>query len=167
MKAIIVSISFLGLVFVALADDVRSQIKILGTQVSAALMKKDIAAFSAAMKGNVTSDFKYYDNAKAKPMTFDQMVGGMKMGLAMISQMKSADDRLLSLKTVGDTTTAKTIHSLVGLIADPKTKRNHTMSFSGVSVDVFKKVGGSWKMSSMTWLSQGRKMDGVSVSTAK
>lgn len=160
MRAIILSIGLLGLLSVALAEDLRTEVKSTADEVCKALMNKDIAGFSKALAGKVAPDFKYYDTPTTKPMTFDQMVATMKMGLGMMSKVTTAEERLVSLKTAGDTTTAITSHTMVGRTLPDKDKKFHTMSFVGVSVDVYKKVGGTWKLSSMTWKSTEQKIDG-------
>jgi len=159
MKAIFLPVCFLGLLTVASADEIRVQLKALDESVCAAMMKRDIGAFSAVMKGATTPDFKYFETKDAKPLTFDQMVAAMKTGLGMMTKMTIVDSKALSVKTVGDTATVLTTHHLVGMVPGAD-KKSHTMAFTGVSVDVFKKSGTTWKMASMTWKSQETKLDG-------
>jgi hypothetical protein len=166
MKAIILPVCVLGLLTSAFADDIRPQLAALNDSVSKALVKKDIAAFSAAMKGKVTPDFKYFETTASKAMTFDQMVAEMKGGLAMMTKITSAESRLLKLTASPSTATVLTSHHMTGLIPG-KGKQPHTMTFTGVSVDVFKKTGAIWKMASMTWKATERKIDGRIVPAGK
>jgi hypothetical protein len=161
MKAIILPVTILGLLSVAFADDIRSEIKPVSDEVCKALSNRDITAFKKALTGKVTADFKYFDTPTAKPMNFDQMVATMKMGLSQMSKVTLADERLLSTsKQVGDSITVLTIHHMTGLTTPGPDKKTHSMSFAGVSTDVYKKVGGKWLLSSMTWKSTEQKMDG-------
>jgi hypothetical protein len=163
MKAIILPVCVLGLLTVAVADDLRTQLGSMGDAVQKAMMNRDIAAFNMALKGRVTPDFKYYETASAKPMTYDQMIAGMKMGFASMSSVKMAEMKVLSVKPdkvdMADSATVVTSHHMSAITTDAK-KKSHVMTFSGTSIDTYKKVGGNWLMSSMTWKLQETKLDG-------
>ncbi len=148
-----------GLLTVACADQLRTQITAMDDVLHKAFMNKDISAFAGAMRGHVTADFKYYDNPTAKPMGFDQMVSGIKMGFSQMSEMVSEQSKLLNVKMSGNTATAYTVHYMSYKSVD-KQKKVHTGTFSGVSIDTYKNVGGAWKMASMAWKSQEIKSDG-------
>jgi len=166
MKAIILPLCVLGLMTTALADDIRPQLKAMDDAVCKAMQKKDLVAFDNALKGVISPDFKYYETPASKPMTYAQMLSEMKMGLGMMTKVNLVDTRLLSVKSAGDTSTALCIHRMTGLTTGPD-KKSHSMSFSGVSIDVFKKVGSGWKYVSMTWKSQEQKMDGHRIQAGK
>jgi len=160
MKAILLSISLLGLLSVAYADDLRPGINATSDEVCKALMNRDIGAFKKALAGKVTADFKYYDTPTTKPMSYDQMVSVMGQSLAAMSKVTIATEKLLHAKIEGDTATVLTIHRMTGTLVPGKDGKSHSMSFSGVSTDMYKKVGGTWKFASMTWKSTEQKMDG-------
>ena len=132
----------------------------MGGSATKAIKARDVTAFANVMKTSITPDFKYTEGPTAKPMGFDGMVAGMKAGLGMMKDISVADMHILSLKQTGDTATVLTSHKMVGHTLPGKDKKSHLMSFSGVSVDTYKKVGGAWKMSGMAWKSQEQKMDG-------
>jgi len=159
MKAIILPVCFLGLLTVASADDLKGQITAMNGVVQKAMLKRDAVAFAAALKGQVTPDFKYFEDAKAKPMTFDQMVANMKMGFAQMASISTAEANVLTAKETGNTAKAVVSHHMLGKVAG-QDKKTHTMTFSGVSIDMYQKIGGTWKMASMTWRSQETRLDG-------
>jgi ketosteroid isomerase-like protein len=159
-------VCFLGLLSVACADTIQSQVNATSAAVCKAMMNKDMNAFSAAMKDHVTPDFKYFETKTSKPTTYDQMVAGMKMGLASFTKITAVETKILNLKTVGDTTTIISSHHLAGLISGPD-KKSHSMAFNGTTTDVYKKVGTTWKEASMTWNTQESRMDGHLVKPGK
>jgi len=159
MKALALPVCLLGLLTIASADALRDQINSMSAAVGKSLMAKDIVGFAKAIKPGVTADFKYLDNPTAKPMNFDQMVAGMKMGVGSYTKVTVAEARILSVKPAGDSATVLMSHKMAGLITGPD-KKSHVQSFTGISIDTYKKVGGAWKMASMTIKSSEMKMDG-------
>ena len=92
-------------------------------------------------------------------MSYDEMAGHMKEGLGMIGRIKHVHASVLSVSEHGKSGSTKTVHSIDATTVGPDHK-SHRMSMTGTSKDTWVKIGGKWKMSSMTWLSQTMKMDG-------
>jgi ketosteroid isomerase-like protein len=159
MKAIFVPVCFLGILTFAAADSIQSVINATSEAVCKAMKARDFNAFNAAMKDHVTPDFKYFEGKGAKPLTYDQMVDGMKKGLAAFTKMTIVDTKILNVKTAGDTATIISSHHMVGMVPGAD-KKSHVMAFSGTTSDVYKKVGGAWKEASMTWVTQESRLDG-------
>lgn len=132
------------------------------------MMNRDAAGFAAIVKGQVTSDFKYTDTPGGKPMGFDQMVAGMRAGFAAMTKVTVAEAKILNVTPKNPTTTATVmmIHTMNYISTDPTTKKNHTHTFRGVSIDTYKNLNGVWKMSSMAWKSTEMTKDGVHVKAA-
>jgi hypothetical protein len=160
MKAVTLPLTFLALLTIASADDLRNQLNASGPAIDKALLKQDIGAFSAAMKTIAAPDFKYYDTPTAQPQTFDQMVANMKAGLSRLSRTVTFESKVLSAKSKDGVGTVLTSHTMVGFSLPDKDKKKHIITFTGVSQDIYKKIGGAWKMESMTWKSTENKVDG-------
>jgi hypothetical protein len=156
-KALTVFAVALGVVCLASAGNLRKDIESANKKIHAAFMKKDIGAFEKITREVTTSDFKYVENGKTE--TYDDMIAGMKQSFAMMQKMKSADSKILNLSVHGDTGTCETRHRMVSISEGPDHKA-HTMVFSGVSKDGFRKESGEWKMSSMEWVKETMTMDG-------
>lgn len=149
---------------VASAGSLRSDIEALDKTVHETMMRKDAVGFTKAMRAATTKDFKYVENGKT--MSFDKMVEGIKSGFALMKKMLAADPKILTVKEKGNTGVATIQHNLSGIMVGPD-KKNHTMTFTGVSTDIYRKEGGKWKMTSMTWTSQKMFMDGKPLAPGK
>ena len=159
MRNILLPILALGVVTIASADTLRDQLKQMDTKVSAALVKKDFVSFSAVLKPWVAPDFVYSEPGQ-KPMNFDKMVAGMKMGLGMMSKVTLAKATLSNLKETGTMATATSIHKMAGTIPGGKGGKMHTMAYTGVSTETYEKVNGKWLMKSMSMRTTEMSMDG-------
>ena len=157
MRKLTLILSLLVISAVSFAGSLKSEIEAMNAKVTACLKKMDIAGFEKIVKAGVTSDFKHVENGKA--MNFSQMVTQMREGMKSMSKITKIGTKLKSLKESGNTATATTWHMMEGVMIGPD-KKSHTMGFSGTSTDVFRKVGGKWKMASMTWTDQKMTMDG-------
>ena len=129
----------------------------MNSKVAKVMVKKDIDGFVKAVKGGCTSDFKYTENGRS--MNFDEMVAGMRQGLAMLNKVKKADSKIVTLTEKGNSATCTTSHNMVGVIMDGN-KKPHDMGFLGTSIETYRKENGKWKMASMTWKEQKMTMDG-------
>lgn len=147
----------LALCVFASADNLRSQIEAMNKTMHTVMMKKDINGFVKAVKGGITSDFKYSEQGRS--MTFDEMVAGMRQGFAMMQKMTAADSKIVSLKEKGNAATCTTGHVMKAVTMDGK-KKPHKMEFTGTSIETYRKEKGKWKMASMTWSDQKITMDG-------
>lgn len=157
MKALLVTVSALAICSLASAESLKTTVEKAYKLSNAALVKKDINAFVKAMKPTVTSDFKYVERGQA--MDFDKMVAGMKMGLGSMSKVTASVSKLKSVKETGDTGVIKGFHSMSGMVLGPD-KKSHLMEYGGNTTELFKKVGGVWKMTKMVWEDSIVKMDG-------
>lgn len=139
------------------AGGLRSEIETMNAKVAKLMKAKDMDGFSKLLKPKVTSDFKHVESGRS--MGFDQMVTEMKQGFKMMEKITEVSTKIISLKETGNTATCKGQHVMKAVMKGTD-KVPHTMSFVGVSTDVYKKVNGVWKMASMTWSDQKMLMDG-------
>ncbi len=121
------------------------------------MMKRDAAAFAKAVKGGVTSDFKYSEAGRT--MSFESMLAGMKQGFAIETRCLRADTTILSVKEKGKTGSAVEQHVMDVLTMGPD-KKVHKMSFVGRSDETYRKVNGKWKLASMDMKTIRSSMDG-------
>lgn len=135
----------------AQAGTLRAQIEAMNRKMDGIMMKRDANAFLRAVKPGVTKDFKYTEQGRTS--NFDQMFAGVKMGFAGTKSMKSCTSRMVSLVEKGNTAISTTYHQMEGTSQGNGTKPM-PFKFSGTSVETYKKVGGKWLMSSMSWKSQ-------------
>ncbi|MBS1724957.1 MAG: hypothetical protein JSS66_18615 [Armatimonadetes bacterium] len=149
---------------VAHAANLRSSINSMASKVHATFMKKDADAFAKVVRPAVTSDFKYVENGKT--MTFDEMVEGMRQGLAQMSKITSATTKILTLTEKGNMGSTTEMHTMSGVNMG-QDKKMHKMTFSGKTKCEYRKVKGTWKMASMTWVSQTMTMDGKKMDPSK
>lgn len=84
-------------------------------------------------------------------------------GFDVMQKVTVADSSILSLHEKGEAATCTIKHLMVGKTMDPKHKA-HTLGFSGVSVNTYRKEHGKWLMSSMSWKTQTMTMDGKPMS---
>jgi ketosteroid isomerase-like protein len=160
MKAVTLAIALLGVLTVAHADDMRAQITAGAHKISAAMKKKDFRAMTKAMREGTTSDFKYTEADTTQ--TFDEMIANMKAGLSTMEKITICRTKVLNLKQKGDTVYGTMQHTMAGRMKG-EDKKMHTMSFSGVSANTYRKEGGKWKMATMSWTSMKSMMDGKPV----
>jgi ketosteroid isomerase-like protein len=157
MKAVTLAIALLGALTFAHADDMRAQINADAAKISAAMKRKDFPALTKAMKEGATTDFKYTEAGKSQG--FDEMLTNMKAGLAMMNKITVCKTAVGTLKKKGDIVQGTMRHIMVGTMKG-EDKKMHTMSFTGVSANTYRKEGGKWKMATMTWTSMKQTMDG-------
>lgn len=161
MKALALSLLILSAFVVAKADGLRASIETSNRQISRAMMAKDYAALDKLFRASMTKDFKYVESGKSQ--TYAQMMANMKMGIEQMSKLKITI-KTLNVKDLGSKGTATIMHTMTGTMigADKKT---HTTSFTGTSMDTYRKEGGKWKMSKMEWKSMKMMMDGKPMPT--
>ena len=157
MKAVCIGIAFVVALSIAQADGLRAHVEASTKAIASAMKKKDFASLEKQMRAGSTADFKYTEQGKTEGL--DAMLTQMKAGLGMMNSFSVCKLEILSLKQNGNSAVGMLRHTLTGTMkgADKKT---HTMTFTGVSQNTYKNVGGQWKMSSMTWKSQNESMDG-------
>jgi hypothetical protein len=157
--------AFICIGFAALATagaSLKSDIDALNKPIEAALMKRDVAAFSKVVKGYVTSDFKYSDFG-GKPMDFDKMVAEMRQGLSAYSKITKSTSVVVSAKEHGSAGSAVEKQTMEGLTMGPD-KKTHKMVYEGTSTETFRKVQGKWKMATMVVKTDKMTLDGKPIS---
>ncbi len=157
MKGFAVVISLSAVFCSATAQSLRSQIDAANKTSGRLMMAKDLKGLTRHWKAGMTPDFKYVEAGRTQ--SFDQMAAGMAMGLGQMKKLTKAESKTLTLKEAGNTATATTRHTMVGMMTG-EDKKTHTMTFTGVSADTYVKKGGKWKMSKMSWIKQSSLMDG-------
>lgn len=157
MKALVSLTIAVCLASVSYAGNLRSEIVAMNAKVAKLMKAKDMDGFSKLLKPKVTADFKHVESGRS--MGFDQMVAEMKQGFKMMEKITEVSTKIISLKESGNTATCKGQHVMKATMKGTD-KVPHTMSFIGVSTDVYKKVNGVWKLASMTWGEQKMLMDG-------
>ena len=137
--------------------DLKSEINAMNAKVAKLFMKKDIDGFVKYVKPMVTSDFKHVEYGKSQ--TFDEMVATMRQGMAMLTKMTEVSAKVSTLKITGNTAVSTGTHTMAGYMIG-EDKKKHTLKFSGVSTDNYRKEGGKWKLAKMSWSNQKMWMDG-------
>lgn len=157
MKLFAVTIAASALLCVASAQSLKSQIDAANKATVRLMMAKDVKGLAKHWKAGATANFQYVE--ANRPMTMDQMVQGMTVGLGGMKKLLKADAKLLSVKEKGKTGSSTTSHIMEGITLGPD-KKPHTVTFKGVSTEAYVKQGGKWKMSKMEWSKQTMLMDG-------
>ena len=165
MKWIALPLTFLGLLSVASADALRDQINSTNAGVCKAMQNKDLNAFAKILKPITAPDFIYSEPGQ-KPMNFDQMVAGMKMGLGQLTKITYVNSHILSIKGGGTSKMASIVHEMAGVMPDAK-KKPHTLSYKLISQDKYELKGGKWIWKSMTITTTEMKMDGKAFNPSK
>ena len=150
MKRFTLVFAVLALFAISGADELRSQIDDLSKSIHAAIMAKDIDAYSKALKAIAKDDFTC--TLRGKQLNFDQMIGEVKTVLDKIPRVTAEDTIRLSLTWTNDTATATTEHKIKGVTMDDADEA-HRYAFYGTSVDTYKKVDGKWVLAAMKWRS--------------
>ena len=162
MKALSLAIALIGIAAAAQAKDLRSDINSMSKVIGNAMQHKDFKTLEKTMKAGMTKDFTYVENGQNE--TYDQMLQNMKMGIGQMKRLTYAGSNIVSLKEKGSSATCKMKHTMSGVTGGAD-KKEHKLTFSGVSEDSYVKVAGKWKMSKMVWKSQTMTMDGKPMPT--
>jgi|CXWL01.1.fsa_nt_gi hypothetical protein len=157
MKRLHISLSIFVLASSAFAGPLQKQFEAQMAKIDKCLLNKDIAGFEKLVKPMVTKDYKHIENGRT--LTYDQMIVQMKQGVGMMEEVTVATSKFLSFKQTGNTVVAKQSHKMEGIVMG-EDKKKHTMGFTGVTVNTYRKVGGMWKMAIMDWKKQDMLMDG-------
>lgn len=156
MKALALSLLIVSTIAVAKAEGLRAAIETSNKKIQKAMMAKDINMLDKMFRGSMTKDFKYIEDGKAQ--SYDEMMKNMKMGFAQMGTIKTSI-KTVSVKDMGTKGTAMIMHTMVGTTVGPD-KKKHTTTFSGTSMDTYRKEGGKWKMAKMEWKKTTMMMDG-------
>lgn len=157
MKRILSATSLIILVSAAHAGPVQKQLEAQMAKIDRCLLNKDFAGFEKLCRGSMTKDFKHIEMGRA--LTFDQMLAQMKQGMGMMSKINLVKSKFTSFKQTGNKIVVNQSHLMKGVMIG-EDKKSHTMSFSGVSMNTYRKEGGVWKMAIMNWTKQDMLMDG-------
>ncbi len=155
---------FLMLSLTALAAlsyaDLRSDITAARQKQEKAAKAKDIKGVEAAMKESLTPDFKYVQDGKtqdAKTYT-KEFVDTLRM----TEKVASSSSRIISLKESGNKGSAEIELHMTGTMRNPD-KPIHTINWTGLFTEEYRKVDGKWKTAKMTAGKQKFLMDGKPV----
>lgn len=136
--------------------DLRSEIQASRKKQEKAAMAKDVKGAEAAMKESMTSDFKYVQDGKTQDSkTF---IANFTASMVMMDKVTTSSTRIISLKESGKTGSGKVELKMTGTMKG-QGKKLHSMDWTGVFTEEFRKVGGKWKLATMTAGSQKFLMD--------
>ena len=138
--------------------DLRSEITAFNKKVEKAAKAKDAKGAEDAYKNFVTSDFKYVP--KGKPQTFKTFIGLFKASITMTDKVTSSSTRIISLKEGGNSASSELEKRMTGTMVMPPDKKIHTMDWTGHFTEEYRKVGGKWKVTTMTEGKQKFLVDG-------
>jgi hypothetical protein len=142
---------------VAIAQSFRSQTEAVDRQICKAMMAKDFAKLEKILYSTTTADFVYLENGQKQDRK--TMIENMRQGIQSMKSLSKAQVKTVSVKETGDKAVASRQHVMEGTMMGPD-KKDHKMSFSGVSQDLFVRVKGKWLIKRMEWRSQKMLMDG-------
>jgi len=163
MKAALLILALVTVPVASFAEaSLKSQIAAMNKPVDAALKARDINAFTKAVTGGMTPDFKYIDDG-TKPQSFEGMIAGMKQGLSVYKEITKVSTSVVSAKQKGNMGNAIERHVMEGVVFGPD-KKPHKMVFLGTSTETFRKVKGKWMMASMSMKTDKMTMDGKPMS---
>jgi len=137
--------------------DLRSEITAARRKVERAALAKDIKGAEAAYKSCVTPDFKYVQDGKAQD--FKTFLGNFTASIAMTEKVASSSSRIVSLKQTGNKATGVIEQKMTGTMKG-QDKKIHTMDWTGLFTEEYRKVGGKWKTATMIAGKQKFLMDG-------
>jgi hypothetical protein len=151
----------LTLLLVAVAGlahaNLRSEIMAARRKQEKAAMAKDVNGAKAALKESITPDFKYVQGGKTEDAkTF---VEEFTASLGMMEKITSSSTRIVSLKESGNKASGKIELHMTGTMKGPD-KKLHTVNWTGLFTEEYRKVGGKWKTAVMTAGAQKFLMDG-------
>ena len=137
--------------------DLRSELLASRRKQEKAAMAKDVKGAQAAMKEIMTSDFKYVQAGRTQDAkTF---IGNVTASMVMMDKITSSSTRILSLRESGNKGSGKVELRMTGTMKSPD-KKTHTIIWTGVFTEEYRKVGGKWKTATMTAGAQKFLMDG-------
>lgn len=140
--------------------DLRSEINAARWKVEKAAKAKDIKGAEAAYKESVTSDFKYVQAGQTQD--YKTFIANFAASIAMTEKVTSSSSRIISLKQSGNKATGKIEIKMTGTMKNPD-KKTHSINWTGVFTEEYRKVGGKWKTAKMTAGKQKFLMDGKPV----
>ena len=140
--------------------DLRSEITAARQKVEKAARAKDVKGAEAAYKECVTSDFKYVQDGKTQD--FKTFLGNFTASIAMTEKVASSSSRILSLKQSGNNAMGEIERKMTGTMKG-EDKKIHTIDWTGLFTEEYRKVGGKWKTATMTAGKQKFLMDGKPV----
>lgn len=140
--------------------DLRSEILAARQKQENAAKAKDVKAAEATLRAFMTPDFKYVQGKEVQDAkTF---IGNYTSSIAMMDKISASSTKILSLKETGNTATGKVELHMVGTMKNPD-KKVHTMDWTGIFNEEYRKVGGKWKTAKMIAGPQKFLMDGKPV----
>ena len=136
--------------------DLRSELNAFHAKVERASKAKDVKGAEAAYRAGVTSDFKYVQDGQTQDLkTF---LANFSASIAMTDKVTSASVRIISLTEHGNKATGKVERRMKGTIK--MQQKLHSIDWTGLFTEEYRKVGGKWKTATMTAGKQKFLMDG-------
>ncbi|MHB8635499.1 MAG: nuclear transport factor 2 family protein [Fimbriimonadaceae bacterium] len=150
-------VALVAVAVAANAATLRATATRLNRLASIALQHKDARAVDAAFRPCVTPGFKSIQDGNS--MTYAQWITQLKQSLTSVGRVNSVRAKLLSCKEHGKSGITTNYTAMKATFAG-KGNKTHVIVITSKSKDVWVKVGGNWKMSSTTQISQSLTMDG-------
>lgn len=157
MKALTISLLAILTICLAFGQALRAQLESSDAKVLKAMKNKDMGTIEKLFTAGSTKDFVYVENGQKQDLK--TMLQNMKGGFDMMKKITRATLKTLTLKQTGDKAVSTRQHVMEGIITGAD-KKEHKMSFSGVSEDRYVRQNGKWLMQRMEWKSQKMLMDG-------
>jgi ketosteroid isomerase-like protein len=147
--------------FIAVAGlshaDLRAEIMAARNKQEKAAKAKDVNGAKAALKSFMTPDFTFVQDGKVQDAkTF---IENFTASLVMMDKITSSTTRIVSLKESGKTGSGKVELHMTGTMKGSD-KKIHSMNWTGLFTEEYRKVGGKWKAAKMTAGPQKFLMDG-------
>jgi len=137
--------------------DLRSDLKAYRQKLEKAVLAKDVKGAEKAMKESVTSDFKYKQGSETQD--FKTFIGNFNASIVMAEKITSSSSRIVSLKETGDRATGQVEHKMKATMKMQDNKVHQT-DWTGIFTEEYRKVGGKWKIATMTAGAQKFLVDG-------
>lgn len=127
--------------------DIRSELKASRQKLEKAMMAKDVKGVESTMMETMTPDFKFVQGHQTQDRkTF---ISEFTQSIAMMEKISTSSIRVISLKENGSTATGQIEHMMTGTMKNPD-KKIHSVSWTGIFTEGYRKVGGKWKTATMT-----------------
>lgn len=137
--------------------DLRSELVAARHKQEKAAIAKDIKGAEAALRENITPDFKYVQASQTQDAK--TYIGNYTGSIAMMEKIKSSSMRIISLKERGNEGNGKIELHMTGIMKAPD-KKSHSIDWTGLFTEEYRKVGGKWKTAKMIAGPQKFLMDG-------
>lgn len=157
MKLAAVFVCLVVLAAAATAEDVNAVAKATYRAVDLAFVKRDAKAADAAMRPRVAANFKAI--VGGRDVTYDNLLANFRGMFAALTRISNSTTKILSSKSNGSSATMRVFDAMTAY-SKGRDGKMHRYDLTNTSEDVWKKLGGKWKLATSTTLSESRKVDG-------